>query len=326
MRLALDEARTAEGATAPNPPVGCVLLDAVGKVISVAAHQKAGHLHAEVLAIQKARALGLMEQVHTFVVTLEPCNHYGRTPPCTDAILATPAQNIVIGASDPNPHVKGGGAERLHQRGLTVSFLDRAREPELCQALQRLIAPFTKRMIKGLPWVTVKQAINLQGSMIPEPGHKTFTSHSSLVVAHQLRRRADAIMTGSGTILADAPEFTVRHVEDYVGKRRKLILFDRRRRIADAYVAAAQHRGFNVIWASDVEHALRDAATHGALEVLIEAGPQLTASVLASPYWDEHVLIRQSSKAGDDDHMEIKHNKLSLTQSGAKDKHVFRNH
>ena len=326
MRLALDEARSAEGATAPNPPVGCVLLDAAGKVISVAAHQKAGHLHAEVLAIQKARALGLIEQVHTFVVTLEPCNDYGRTPPCTDAILATPAQNIVIGSADPNPHVKGDGTERLRQRGLTVSFLDRAREPELSQALQRLIAPFTKRMIKGLPWVTVKQALNQQGSMIPEPGHKTFTSPSSLVVAHQLRRRADAIITGSGTVLADAPEFTVRHVEDFVGKRRKLILFDRRRRIADAYVVEAQRRGFNVIWASDVEHALRDAATHGALEVLIEAGPQLTASVLASPFWDEHVLIRQSPKAGDDDHMDIKHNKLSLMQSGAEDKHVFRNH
>lgn len=326
MRLALDEARSAEGATAPNPPVGCVLLDALGKVISVAAHQKAGHLHAEVLAIQKARALGLIDQVHTFVVTLEPCNHYGRTPPCTDAILATPAQNIVIGTADPNPHVKGGGAERLRQRGLAVSFLDGAREPELSQALQRLIAPFTKRMIKGLPWVTVKQAINLQGSMIPEPGHKTFTSHSSLVLAHQLRRRADAIITGSGTILVDAPQFTVRHVEDFVGKRRKLVLFDRRRRVQNDYVAAATQRGLDVIWASELEKVLRVLAAQGALEVLVEAGPQLTDSVLSSPYWDEHVLITQSSNPNNDDQVQINQNNLSLEQSLAEDNHVFRNH
>lgn len=326
MRVALEVASTAEGATAPNPPVGCVLLDASGKVIAAAAHQKAGHLHAEVLAIQKARALGLIDQVHTFVVTLEPCNHYGRTSPCTDAILATSAENVVIGAADPNPHVKGGGAERLRQRGLYVSFLDGAREPQLAHALQRLIGPFTKRMTKGMPWVTVKQAFNRYGTMIPEPRHKTFTSQSSLVVAHQLRRRADAIITGSGTVLADAPEFTVRHVEDFVDKDRKLILFDRRRRVQEDYIVAAKKRGLDVVWACELEQALRDVATQGALEVLVEAGPQLTSSILSSPYWDEHVLIKQSTKASDDDQIEIKRNILNPEQSAAEDIHVFRDH
>ena len=326
MRVALDAASAAEGATAPNPPVGCVLLDASGHVISSASHRKAGHLHAEVLAIQKARALGLIRFVHTFVVTLEPCNHYGCTPPCTDAILATPAKNVVIGAADPNPKVKGGGAERLRKGGLGVSFLDVAREPELFQALQRLIAPFTKRMTKGLPWVTVKQALNRRGSMIPELGHKTFTSHASLVFAHQLRRRADAIITGSGTVLADAPEFTVRHVEDIVDKRRKLILFDRRRRVANDYVASVIKRGFEVIWADELQQVLRALATEGTLEVLVEAGPHLTASVLSSPYWDEHVLITQSPKVGHDDQIDIKRNTLSLNQSAEEDNHVFRDH
>jgi diaminohydroxyphosphoribosylaminopyrimidine deaminase / 5-amino-6-(5-phosphoribosylamino)uracil reductase len=107
---ALQAAVEFEGATAPNPPVGCVILDADGNELAVAAHRAAGQPHAEALAIQKCREAGLAERIHTLIVTLEPCNHQGRTPPCTSAILATPARQIWIGAQDPNPHVEGGGA------------------------------------------------------------------------------------------------------------------------------------------------------------------------------------------------------------------------
>ena len=326
MAAAIEAARAFEGATAPNPQVGCVLLDRSGAVLGVAAHQKAGALHAEALAIKTARAAGLAHLIHTVVVTLEPCNHHGRTPPCTEAILETPAKAVVIGMADPNSQVNGGGAKRLAAAGLSVSFLDHAQQPDLAQALERLLGPFTKRVTCGLPWVTVKQAINCDGNMLPPAGQKTFTSQSSLKLAHSLRRRADAILTGSGTILADAPHFTVRHVEDIAGKRRKLVLFDRRQRISKAYLEAATARGFEIIFAREFEPALRALASEGALEVLVEAGPQLTASVLASPFWDEHVLITQSAEPGGQDTVEIKHNNMTAEKLAKEVKHVLRHH
>jgi diaminohydroxyphosphoribosylaminopyrimidine deaminase / 5-amino-6-(5-phosphoribosylamino)uracil reductase len=310
MTLALLEAQKFEGSTAPNPPVGCALLDKDGNMLSLAAHQKAGTLHAEALAIKQCAK---RERIHTVVVTLEPCNHTGRTGPCTEAILSTPAKNVWIGMADPNPHVAGGGADRLRQAGLNVQFLNEADAPKLNSDLQRLIAPFTKRALQGLPWVTIKQAVDSQGSMIPPSGQKTFSSQSSLILAHQLRRRADAIITGSGTVLADDPHFTVRLVEDFADKKRHLVLFDRRRRIPQAYLDAAIARGFKILFADDFLHALKHLAEQGALEVLVEAGPSLTQSVLDGNLWDEHVLISK----GDPDHIQIIQNK---------EPHVFRNH
>jgi diaminohydroxyphosphoribosylaminopyrimidine deaminase / 5-amino-6-(5-phosphoribosylamino)uracil reductase len=309
MTSALAAARPWEGATSPNPPVGCTLLDVAGNTITTAAHHGAGQLHAEALAIQQARDAGLAERIHTVVVTLEPCNHHGRTPPCTDAILSTPAKRVVIGVADPNPTVKGHGAEKLRAAGLAVQFMG----GDLTQ-LGRLIAPFKKRMLHGLPWVTVKQAINRNGDMRPPIGQKTFTSQGSLLVAHALRRRADAIVTGSGTVLADDPHFTVRLLPDHAGKRRHLVLFDRRKRIPDTYIAEAKARGFDVIFSSDLETSLRDVAASGGMEVLVEAGPQLTAHVLQTPLWDEHVTITQTEA---EDQIKIK------TNGGA---HVLRHH
>lgn len=103
--MAVSEAWRFAGQTAPNPAVGCVLLDARGEVLVIAAHHKAGALHAERLAVEQAHALGVVERIHTAVVTLEPCNHTGRTPPCTEALLSTPVQTVWIGCADPNPHV-----------------------------------------------------------------------------------------------------------------------------------------------------------------------------------------------------------------------------
>jgi diaminohydroxyphosphoribosylaminopyrimidine deaminase / 5-amino-6-(5-phosphoribosylamino)uracil reductase len=289
MQSAIAAARPWEGATAPNPPVGCVLLDKAGNVLATAAHHGAGQLHAEALAIKQARADGKADLIHTLVVTLEPCNHHGRTPPCTEAILATCAQHVVIGVLDPNPHVAGGGAKRLRQAGLLVDVLLHGTEQ-----VQRLLAPFTKRVRHGLPFVTVKKALNRAGNMLPPKGQKTFTSQGSLMLAHALRRRADVIVTGSGTVLADDPHFTVRLLPDHAEKRRKLVLFDRRKRIPQTYIEDAVARGFDVSLAMDFETALRQVTADGALEVLVEAGPALTAHVLQTPFWDEHVVITQT--------------------------------
>jgi diaminohydroxyphosphoribosylaminopyrimidine deaminase / 5-amino-6-(5-phosphoribosylamino)uracil reductase len=309
MREAVAAARRFEGATAPNPPVGCMLLDSVGNVLALAAHQGAGTPHAEARAIEEARAVGKLADIHTVVVTLEPCNHHGRTPPCTEAILATPAQCVVIGVADPNPQVAGGGSARLQQAGLDVQFF----AGDTTQ-LKRLIAPFTKRVTKGLPFVTVKQAINHDGSMLPPAGQKTFTSQGSLLIAHALRRRADAIITGSGTVLADDPLFTVRHLPDHPGKRRKLYLFDRRRRVPSSYLDGVARRGLDAEIVSDLETVLREAATTGCNEVLVEAGPLLTSHVLQSSFWDEHVRITQTD--GED--------KVEILLNGGSD--VFRHY
>lgn len=289
MREAVAAARRFEGATAPNPPVGCVLLDRMGNVLASRAHQGAGTPHAEALAIAEARSNGTLPRLHTVVVTLEPCNHHGQTPPCTQAILATPARRVVFGLPDPNPGVAGGGARRLREAGVTVeAFAGDAAQ------LRRLLAPFTKRVTAGLPFVTVKQAINREGTMFPPAGRSTFTSQGSLLIAHALRRRADAIITGSGTVLADEPRFTVRHLPDHVGKRRRLFIFDRRGRVPSAYLEAAAQRGLDAAIATDLEAALREAAASGCNEVLVESGPQLTAHVLQSSCWDEHVRITQA--------------------------------
>lgn len=296
LRRALDGAARFAGATSPNPPVGCVLLDEDGVVIAKGYHMKAGEAHAEAAAIASARALGVFGRIHTVVVTLEPCNHHGRTPPCSDAILATPARRVVIGAADPNPSVKGGGGARLKAAGLDVVFI--ADEPELrtqSVAARRLIAPFAKHARTGRPWVTVKQAVDETGGMAPPAGQKTFTSKSSLVFAHRLRRRADAILTGSGTVLADDPEFTVRHVPDFPGKRRFLALLDRRSRVPARYLEAVRTRGFTVLNPADLDDALAMLGERGVLEMLVEAGPSLTAAVLNAGLADEHVLITKGN-------------------------------
>jgi diaminohydroxyphosphoribosylaminopyrimidine deaminase/5-amino-6-(5-phosphoribosylamino)uracil reductase len=246
------------------------------------------------------RRAGTTGQIHTLVVTLEPCNHFGRTGPCVDAILTTPAKRVIIGTADPNPKVRGLGAERLAAAGIEVTFIDRI-DAALAAQSRRLIAPFTKWARTGLPFVTVKQALDESGGMIPPPGQKTFTSPASLTFAHRLRRRADAIVTGSGTILADQPAFTVRHIADHPDKRRVLVILDRRGRVPGGYLEAAKAGGFDPLIAADFSEALAALGEGGALEVLVEAGPQLTGYILDNALWDEHVLIRKSASGEADD-------------------------
>lgn len=287
------------GATAPNPPVGCVLLDIDGNELTRAGHRRAGEPHAEALAIALCDQAGTAHLIHSVIVTLEPCNHVGRTPPCVDAILRTPARQVWIGVADTNPTVPGGGASRLAAAGVRVGYLadlDHPQAMDLSLKAHRLIAPFAKQKRTGLPWVTVKQALNRDGTMVPPHGAKTFTSATSLVLAHRLRKRADAVLTGSGTVLADAPEFTVRRVLDFTGKQRYLSIMDRRGRVPAAYLDAAHARGFEVLLETDIEAALRHVGERGALEVLVEAGPSILQSMRAADLWDEWITIEQ----GDD--------------------------
>ncbi|PVM77610.1 bifunctional diaminohydroxyphosphoribosylaminopyrimidine deaminase/5-amino-6-(5-phosphoribosylamino)uracil reductase RibD [Caulobacter radicis] len=297
-RLALDAASALAGATAPNPPVGCAVLAADGTVLALEAHQGAGLPHAEAAALAACR--DRLGEVHTLVVTLEPCNHHGRTGPCVEAILASPARAVWIGARDPNPAVAGGGADRLSAAGLDVAFV----AGPLADEAARLIAPFAMRATQGRPWLTLKQAFAADGSMIPPPGERTFTSDASLDLAHALRRRADAVITGSGTVLADAPLLTVRRVADPRRAPRRLAILDRRGRVPCAYLAAAHERGLLPSIHADIPALLADLAEGGALEALVEAGPTLSTAFLAAGLWDERVVITKAARAGDPDTVE----------------------
>ncbi len=307
-RLALDLAWARVGATAPNPPVGCVLLGAAGEVLAEAAHERAGTAHAEAAAIALCRAKGALDRVRAAVVTLEPCSHVGRTPPCVDALLTTGAQLVLIGAADPHPRAPGRGFEILKAAGrrvLMFSELDHGAARDLGRSAARLIEPFARAATQARPFVTVKTALTAHGSMIPPPGRKTFTSDLSLDRAHAVRRRADAILTGSGCILADDPSFTVRRLPDHPDKRRILAILDRRHRVPDAYFERARQRGLDPHRYDSLEAALDDLGARGALEVLIEAGPTLRDAILAGGLWDEEIVFQQAQTAGGPDDMRI---------------------
>jgi diaminohydroxyphosphoribosylaminopyrimidine deaminase/5-amino-6-(5-phosphoribosylamino)uracil reductase len=286
MQQAAAAARKWMGATNPNPPVGAVALNKDGTILAVTAHQRAGEPHAEALLIEHFRAQNTLADIHTLCITLEPCNHHGRTPPCVDAIIESGIQHLAIATMDPNPHVAGGGAKRLLQAGIDITFGVNVPECE------QLIHAFAYNVKTGTPWVTLKRALDQNGAMIPPAGMKTFTAANSLLLAHRLRKKADAILTGSGTVLTDNPLFTVRHIQDQPTKHRWLAILDRRRRVPATYLDAARQRGLIPIIYQDVSGAIDDLKRRGAIDILVEAGPALSQSILESRLWTMSVLIR----------------------------------
>jgi diaminohydroxyphosphoribosylaminopyrimidine deaminase/5-amino-6-(5-phosphoribosylamino)uracil reductase len=201
MKAALGQARKGLGRTSPNPAVGAVLVKD-GVIIARGYHREAGLPHAEVEALNKlgGRADGL-----TLYVTLEPCNHYGRTPPCTEAILKSGLKRVVIGMKDPNPDVAGGGCDFLKKNGVSVTT------GVLETECRRLNEAFLKFITLRRPFVTVKSALTLDGWTATGTGHsKWITNDRSRQFVHGLRDRSDAVMMGVGTVLADDPLFTTR--------------------------------------------------------------------------------------------------------------------
>lgn len=201
MKLALREARKGIGRTSPNPAVGAVVVKN-GKVVGKGYHRKAGTPHAEVNALDAAVG---KTKGSTLYVTLEPCNHTGRTPPCTKAILNSGIKRVVVGMLDPNPSVNGGGCDYLAGHGLSVSsgVLDKQ-----CQEINR---PFVKHITTGLPWVIMKAGSSIDGRIATNTGHSSWiTNEQSRLQVHRLRDRVDAIMIGIGTALADDPSLTTR--------------------------------------------------------------------------------------------------------------------
>lgn len=204
MRSALNAA--GQNTPSPNPPVGAaVVLD--GVIVGVGHHERLGAPHAEVAALQAA---GALSRGATLYVTLEPCNHLGRTPPCTDAILRAGVARVVYAVHDPNPNVAGGGAARLAAEGVVVErgFGD-------LQALaEAQLAPWTTFITLGRPRVTLKLAMSIDGRIATRGGESRWiTSAEARADGHALRAANDAILVGSGTVLADDPALTVRHAQ-----------------------------------------------------------------------------------------------------------------
>ena len=207
MRRALDLARSAMYRTSPNPRVGCVLVRD-GVVLGEGATLGAGQDHAEVQAVKQAWERGHALQDATAYVTLEPCAHHGRTPPCADLLATQRVRRVVAALADPNPLVAGKGLERLRQAGVQVQvglLADEAREINI---------GFLSRMVRGTPWVRLKVAASLDGiTALPNGVSQWITSDAARADGHQWRARACAVLTGLGTVRADDPQLTVRAVD-----------------------------------------------------------------------------------------------------------------
>lgn len=207
MRRALHLARRFVGWTSPNPPVGAVIVKD-GLLVAEGAHEGAGKPHAEAVALTKA---GERAKGGTLYVTLEPCDHLGRTPPCTQAILKAGVRRVVVATIDPNPLVSGRGIERLRQAGIevTVGVLE-------AQA-KELIAPFAKFITQRLPFITLKLAMSADGKLATKTRQSQWlTGEAARRYAHRLRHEHDAVMVGVGTVLTDDPQLTVRLVKGKV--------------------------------------------------------------------------------------------------------------
>ncbi len=202
MRRAIELAQRGLGLVEPNPLVGAVIVSQAGQIVGEGWHQKFGGPHAEVHALAEA---GESARGATLYVTLEPCCHFGKTPPCSRAVIAAGIRRVVVATVDPAAHVNGGGIAELKGEGIEVEV------GMLGDDARALIAPFTKLMTTGIPWIIAKWAMTLDGRIATRTGSSRWISNeASRRVAHQLRARVDAIVVGAGTVIADDPLLTAR--------------------------------------------------------------------------------------------------------------------
>ncbi|MBC3880854.1 bifunctional diaminohydroxyphosphoribosylaminopyrimidine deaminase/5-amino-6-(5-phosphoribosylamino)uracil reductase RibD [Undibacterium sp. LX40W] len=220
MALALQEARRATMETSPNPKVGCVLLKG-GEIIGQGHTQKVGQAHAEVMALRDAVNKGHDVSGATAYVTLEPCSHYGRTPPCANALIEARVARVVAAIEDANPQVAGRGFAMLRDAGIEVAHGLMAAEA------REMNIGFLRRMETGKPWVRLKMAASLDGFTALPNGHSQWiTDSEARVDGHRWRSRADAILTGIGTVLVDDPQMTVRLPGQEISRQPRKVIAD----------------------------------------------------------------------------------------------------
>lgn len=207
---AVDLAQGSLGLSDPNPRVGCVIHGADGSLAGEGFTQQAGGAHAEVMAMRDAVQAGRAVAGGTAWVSLEPCAHHGRTPPCADALIAAGIARVVVATNDPFPQVAGRGIDRLRAAGVVV---DLAEPGATTRAAQQLNIGFFSRVLRQRPWVRMKVAASVDGrTALPNGSSQWITSEAARIDGHAWRRRAGAVMTGIGTLLADDPQLDVRLV------------------------------------------------------------------------------------------------------------------
>ncbi|MBV7295399.1 bifunctional diaminohydroxyphosphoribosylaminopyrimidine deaminase/5-amino-6-(5-phosphoribosylamino)uracil reductase RibD [Corynebacterium sp. TAE3-ERU12] len=283
MRLAIAAAQRVRGTTRPNPAVGCVLLDGAGVPIAVAGTDPAGGLHAEAQAV---RAAGGRADGGTAVVTLEPCNHQGRTPPCTGALLSSGVRRVVYALADPNP-LAAGGADELRQHGIAVTggVLADIVADEVLRAWLH-----TNRT--GRPHITLKTATTIDGLAAATDGTSQWiTGQAARDHVHVDRARRDAIVVGTGTVLADNPRLTARDRGGVaVPHQPARIVVGRSEVATDALIRGGADEDFRVVGAGgmcqlftrDIGEVVGKLGELGFVDVLVEGGPRLAGAFVAA--------------------------------------------
>lgn len=270
MRLAIAAAQRVKGSTYPNPPVGAVILDPSGDVVGTGGTQRTGGPHAEVLALQEAgeRAAG-----GTAVVTLEPCNHHGRTPPCVDALLAAGVAAVVYAVADPNP-VAAGGADRLRAAGVAVTAGLSADE-----VAGGPLREWLHKQRTGRPHVTWKFATSIDGRSAAADGSSQWiTSDAARADLHLRRAAADAIVVGTGTVFVDDPTLTARLPGGELAERQPLRVVVGKREISPEANVLNEDSRTMVIRTRDPHEVIK--ALTDRTDILLEGGPTLAGAFL----------------------------------------------
>lgn len=299
MSLALQLARKGRYGVKYNPMVGCIIVEK-NKIIATGYHKIFGQAHAEINALEKIKhsANGA-----TLYITLEPCAHQGKTPPCTQAIIDAGIQQVVIAMVDPNPLVSGKGVNILEDSGIKVKV------GLLENEAMRLNRTFIKRMQTGLPFVTCKIAMSLDGKTSMASGEsKWITSESARNDVQKLRSNNQAIMVGSGTILADNPSMTVRIGVDSTPIR---VIVDGKNQITDTslkifsttaktQIFTPENTKINAAGKLDLTDILLQLAKQGINSVLLETGPNLIGAMLKATLIDEFIIYTAPVLMGSD--------------------------
>jgi diaminohydroxyphosphoribosylaminopyrimidine deaminase/5-amino-6-(5-phosphoribosylamino)uracil reductase len=275
---ALELAERGRGTTHPNPVVGAVLV-AGEEVVGEGWHERPGGPHAEIVALEDAgeRARGA-----TLYVTLEPCAHHGRTPPCVDAIIEAGVARVVAGAPDPNPKTDGRGFARLREAGIEVELLD----GELARRARRQNEAWRTWIAAGRPFVTYKAAVTLDGRVVV-PESRWVTGEESRRRVHELRAASDAVAVGMGTVRADSPSLDARDV-DAGSQPRRL-----------AFGSGPLPEGSELeLVSGPLEEALQRLAAEGVQSLLLEGGPTLATSFLREGLVDKLLLFVAPTLSG----------------------------
>ena len=319
MTRALRLAEQGRGFVSPNPLVGCVIIDKEGEVIGEGAHLRYGDAHAEANALASVEDQASLQRA-TAYVTLEPCTHHGKTPPCATALAQSGIARVVIALQDPNPHVSGGGATWLQSQGIEV-------ELGVCKAeAEEQNRAFLHWIETGLPYVQLKWAQTLDGYSADHEGNSQWISgKESRRLVHQWRSEMDAVLVGSSTVIADNPRLTVRHVE---GRQPRRVILDSKGTLPSTSHVFQDEFSEKTIWITahtaqtassgpspvdpmlellssnpfsgtrisveqdsqghcSLRHVLRALAEHDITSVMVEAGPTLAASFLRENLVDQ---------------------------------------